>query len=453
MRVKKTLWRAVVARCTMVGICVASIISEANAAYVIQEGNTMAKTGIKVDRSPNLLDNRIGGDYGSDPNVAEHIFDLGLKWVRLGFWNSGLNWQRVRRAPDSYAIDAAPDKFVTDLTKGGITVVMTMGVGDGRSREDDMWRFTPSAMDDYREYVRTLVKKFKDRVHYFEVWNEPDTGTDWGRIAPIDYARLVRYVAPTIREEAPEAKIVIGAIGGWWQPKFPGYGNASRYTLHREYLEEVLCSGIAPLVDVISWHPFYGHRPDDPYYQNYPQMVEEIQRLAAVQGFKGEYLVEEALWRVQSADEPQAPVSAMVSAKYIARTIVMHRGLDITVTVSGMFPGKCPDVTRRLCTIFAGAQAADLPVVVQSESSEIAHYEFQLPNGDRLIALWSNGIAVDDDSGVVADIKCQMASSGAIGMDVLHGYQQDLDFEGGAESTQIRGLYVPDYPMLIRLQR
>ena len=91
--------------------------------------------------------------------------------------------------------------------------------------------------------------------------------------------------------------------------------------------------------------------------------------------------------------------------------------------------------------------------MVQSESSEIVHYEFQLPNGDRLIALWSNGIAVDDDSGVVADIKCQMASSGAIGMDVLHGYQQDLDFEGGAESTQIRGLYVPDYPMLIRLQR
>ena len=413
----------------------------------------MAKTKIKVTRSPNLLDNRIGGDYGSDPNVAEHIFDLGLKWVRMGFWDSGLNWQRVRRSPGSYVIDPAPEKFVTDLAEGGITVVMTMGVGDGRSRDEDMWRFTPSAMDDYREYVRTLVKHFKDRVRYFEIWNEPDTGTEWGRIAPIDYARLVRHVAPTIRDEAPEAKIVIGAIGGWWQPKFPGYGNASRYTLHREYLEEVLCSGIAPLVDAISWHPFYGHRPDDPYYQNYPQMVEEIQRLAAVQGFKGEYLVEEALWRVQSADEPQAPVSAVVSAKYIARTIVMHRGLDITVTVSGMFPGKCPDVTRHLCTILAGAQAAELPVVLHTESSNVVHYGFQMPNGDRLIALWSNGVAVDDDTGVATDVMCQMDASGAIGMDVLHGYQQDLDFEGGVEYTKIHGLYVPDYPIFIRLQR
>ena len=450
---KKAQWRAVVLVWTMVGICVALTISDANAAYMIQEGNTMAKTRIEVKRSPDLLDNRIGGDYGSDPNVANHIFDLGLKWVRLGFWNSGFNWQRVRRAQGSYAVDPAPDKFVTDLAEGGITVVMTMGVGDGRFREDDMWRLTPSAMDDYREYARTLVQQFKDRVQYFEIWNEPDTGTDWGRIPPSDYARLVRHVAPAIREEAPEARIVIGAIGGWWQPKFPGYGNASRYTLHLDYLKEVLCSGIAPLVDVISWHPFYGHRPEDPYYQNYPQMVEEIQRLATVQGFKGEYLVEEALWRVERADEPQGLVSAIVSAKYIARTIVMHRGLGITVTVSGMFPGKCPDVTHRLCTILAGAEAVDLPVVLQTESSEVVHYGFQLPNGDRLIALWSNGAAVDDDSGVVTDVTYQMAASGVIGADVLHGYQQDLDFESGFESTRIRGLYVPDYPMLIRLQR
>ena len=450
---KRTQLRAVVLTWTVVGLFVGLTISEASVAYIIQEGNTMAKTWIKVARSPNLLDNRIGGDYGSDPNVTEHIFDLGLKWVRLGFWNSGLNWQRVRRAPGSYAIDTAPDNFVTDLAEGGITVGMTMGVGDGRSRGDDMWRITPSALDDYREYVRTLVQHFKDRVQYFEIWNEPDTGTNWGRIPPIDYARLVRHVAPVIRKEAPEAKIVIGAIGGWWQPKFPGYGNASRYTLHREYLEEVLCSGIAPLVDVISWHPFYGHRPDDPYYQNYTKMVGEIRRLAAVQGFKGEYLVEEALWRVESADEPQGPVSAIVSAKYIARTIVMHRGLDITVTVSGMFPGKCPDVTRRLCTILAGAEADDFPVVLHTESSEVVYYGFQLPNGDRLIALWSNGVAVDDDSGIVADITCQVAVSGAIGLDVLNGYQQALDIEGGVKNTRIRGLYVPDYPILIRLQR
>ena len=80
-RVKKAQWRAVVLVWTMVGICVALTISDANAAYMIQEGNTMAKTRIEVKRSPDLLDNRIGGDYGSDPNVANHIFDLGLKWV------------------------------------------------------------------------------------------------------------------------------------------------------------------------------------------------------------------------------------------------------------------------------------------------------------------------------------------------------------------------------------
>ena len=418
----------------------------------IQEGNVMPTRDLATRRSPELLDNRIGGDYGSDIRGYEGILDLGLKWVRAGFWDGGLNWQRVRRGPGEYIVDEEAVEGIIGLAESGVTIVLTLGVGDGKEREDDMWRVTPEMMDDYREYVRAVVRRLKDHVEYFEIWNEPDTGTDWGRLPPVDYARLVRHVAPTIREEAPNAKVVIGAIGGYWLPNFPGYGDAARFTLHREYLEEVLANGVGPVADVISWHPFYGHRPDDPYYRNYVQMIDEIRELAARAGFTGEYIAEEALWRIVEAGEPQAPVSGTLSAKYIARTMVMHLGLDITVTVSGMFPGECPVVTRGLCTVFAGATATPVSHEFEADSDEVVSYTFALPNGDRLIAVWTNGIAVDEDSGVPATLTCALRAAAVSAVDVLHGLEQDLEFSSTEGNTTVRDLRIPDYPLLIRLR-
>ena len=59
-------------------------------------GHTVSRKPIKVKVSSELADNRIGGDYGSDhPGSEAGIYGLGLKWLRIGFWDSSLNWQEV----------------------------------------------------------------------------------------------------------------------------------------------------------------------------------------------------------------------------------------------------------------------------------------------------------------------------------------------------------------------
>lgn len=63
----------------------------------------------------------------------------------------------------------------------------------------------------WQNYVRATVEHFKDRVHYFEIWNEPDVST-FCVCAPLTwpeaYMELVRMTAPIIREVAPEAVII-----------------------------------------------------------------------------------------------------------------------------------------------------------------------------------------------------------------------------------------------------
>ena len=48
-----------------------------------------------------------------------------------------------------------------------------------------------------------------------------------------------------------------------------------------------------PIVDGLTWHPFYGPSPaysnGANYYNNYPNFVAEIKTLASNSGFTGEY--------------------------------------------------------------------------------------------------------------------------------------------------------------------
>ena len=338
------------------------------------------------------------------------------------------------------------------MVENGVTIVLCLSVGSGKNRPDNTKFKSDADINRYADYVRFMVRHFKSFIRYYEIWNEPGTNTPWGGIAVEDFARLVKRVIPVIREEYSEAKIVVGATGGHWVSGFPGYGDFSRYTFDLDYLKTLLTSGIAPLIDVVSWHPFYGHSPDDPYYQNYPQMVGELKALAAAEGFNGEYLAEEMLWRTERADEPQQPVSAIVSAKYLARAILTHLGLDVTASVSGMFPGECPHFVRRLCTIMAGAVPISLPLEIESDAANIRHYGFSLPNGDRLLALWTNGVAVDEDSGVKADLLFRgLSAKNVVGVDIRNGVKHEILTSTQNENLMIRGLLVKDYPIILRL--
>jgi hypothetical protein len=51
-----------------------------------------------------------------------------------------------------------------------------------------------------------------------------------------------------------------------------------------------------------------------------------------------------------------------------------------------------------------GAAPANLGVHIQTEAPDVTTYAFVLPNGDRMLALWTDGAAVDEDPGVPATL-------------------------------------------------
>ena len=56
-----------------------------------------------------------------------------------------------------------------------------------------------------------LVNRYKDRIHTWELWNEPDNRDYWTG-TPGQYAALLREGAAAVRAADPSAKVVLGGL-------------------------------------------------------------------------------------------------------------------------------------------------------------------------------------------------------------------------------------------------
>jgi len=412
---------------------------------ILQESNILPKTRLQTKRSEELADNRIGASW-----ELRWIYDLGAKRFRLTY--NAIEEDRVDWNRPDFEVDPTLDYSANSLADHDVLIHMTLNFWDkvhhpgGWTEPVGYSRFqTDEEIQRYLEFVQFVVNHFKDRVQYYELWNEPDnSGFPLQYIKIPDYVNLIQQVVPVIRQEYPEAKIMVSA------------GANLIYQL--EYMFDLVSSEkIMQLVDVVCWHPFYGQSPafEDAkdYYDQYPSIVQAIKDTAYINGFRGEYFVDEVIWSVDGSLSPdQYRYSEIQSAKYYARGIVTHLGLDVTISLAGPPSNYVTQyaAVRNLCTVMAGTSPDSVSVDIQSDAPNIRSYGFYLPGGDKMIALWTDGVAVDDDPGVTATLTLPgLSNQSMTGIDVLHGFQQEMITEVDGSDLVIRNLIVKDYPIIL----
>jgi hypothetical protein len=213
-----------------------------------------------------------------------------------------------------------------------------------------------------------------------------------------------------------------------------------------------------PLVDAVSWHATPGDSPkyEDlrQYYYEYPSILLEIKNTASANGFNGEYIADELAWMIFGHPDHPYTFSEAEAAKYYLRGIVGNLGMGARVSQHAIDPDypMIHSSVQNLCTILAGFEPASLPIQIQSTITNTVSYTFSLPNENYLIALWNDGVAIDDDPGVPATLNIPgFAGYAVTGIDVLHGFQQQLLTSETDGDLVIRDLLVKDYPLMLRL--
>jgi hypothetical protein len=421
----------------------------------LQTQNDHPQTPLVTKQSSELADNRIGG-VAEARHIDHRVWDAGLKWFHLIPDPDG-RWQYADWEKDEYSIDPKEEQVVDDLIAHKIRIMLVLDVWHVDKRV--IYDKTEEDIAIYLNWVRFMVRHFKGRIEYYEILNEPDMSFETPSGMPVDaYVNLVQRTVPVIREEDPEAKIVVGSVPD------------TRFNDCRDWLLGVLSSPIMPLVDGVSWHGMFGPAPsDDPrgvrnggahqmanYWENYPAFIEEIKSVAISHGFDGEFFDEDMVWRTPSEPAGSEPsgFTDVTGAKYFARAIVMHLGLDVYAGLALVPDDTRPisySVIRALATVMAGEQPAELPVRIESSSSNIKYYGFTLSNGDKLLAVWTDGAAVEYDPGVSAALTFPGFSAQSVtGIDVLNGFEQELIAETENGDLVIRNLLVKDYPIILR---
>src|ERR1019366_2984806 len=127
----------------------------------------------------------------------------------------------------------------TETYENGISTVLCLAYGNWlyskqgrRTGEKQIWVVpfewppppteTEEHFQAWLRFVRTMVRHFKGRIRYYEIWNEQNG--NWNAVykrpskteqAISEYVRLVKESVRVIREEYPEAKIMLGSTGGF----------------------------------------------------------------------------------------------------------------------------------------------------------------------------------------------------------------------------------------------
>lgn len=437
---------------------------------IMQEGNTsLAETLITRSSKDIQEDNRLG-THGFYPYCWMYCLEgapfldgfsgMGIKRIPLSFNEMeeayGLNDQ-------SEYLDEKHEDCLNAFHSHGMSVSYIISFWDKEARnageEVPCERFVnvgPGDLEteDYLQYVRDIVGYLSDRgVHEFEIWNEPDNFACAQGIRPENYMKLVELVVPVIKEIDLDAWVILGATTGAHAPSSAAYMRTI-----------AAADEIMPIVDGLSWHPFYGLSPAYAdvanYYYNYPNFVDELKTLAFQSGFTGEYRADEMMWkgfRDAGHADPGQPwlYEELVVPKYYVRVSMMHLGMDIAAGVNVNMHGypMVYDAMRNLSTVMAGHKAANLDVEINSSANQIMAYGFTMSNGDHLFALWNNGPTAEYDPGVNATLAFNFEDGSPVnvtGIDVIHGYTKPLDFEVDINQLIIQDLRVKDYPILIK---
>ncbi len=110
----------------------------------------------------------------------------------------------------------------------------------------------PDNFQDFADFAGAVATRYKGRVRYYQLWNEPNIFPEWGNSAidPEAYVELLKAGADSIRAVDPEAVIIAGALAATVDldgTRVPGRSFSDLLFLQRMY-----DAGAAPYFDVMA---------------------------------------------------------------------------------------------------------------------------------------------------------------------------------------------------------
>ncbi len=150
------------------------------------------------------------------------VAEAGFHWLRQEFpWedieiHAKGDFEDRRHEPHRSAWEKY-DSIVA-LTEGyGLELIVRLSNPPAWARADGDARGSfapPDRLSDWGDYVYAVVSRYRGRVHYYQLWNEPNIYPEWGEqpVDPAAYTRLLCEGYRRAKEADPQVVILSGAL-------------------------------------------------------------------------------------------------------------------------------------------------------------------------------------------------------------------------------------------------
>lgn len=154
--------------------------------------------------------------------TLQMIKDAGFAWIRQPFTWSDIeihgkgDFEDRRNEPYRSAWDKY-DNIVDLASQYDLNVIARLGAPPewAHAGYSDLGQFGPPArFEDFADFVGAVVERYRGRIRYYQIWNEPNIYPEWGeqRANPEDYAKMLCMAYQRAKSVDPNAVIIAAAL-------------------------------------------------------------------------------------------------------------------------------------------------------------------------------------------------------------------------------------------------
>ena len=191
------------------------------------------------------------------------VADAGFKWIRQEFpWedieiHGKGDFEDRRHEPYHSAWDKY-DQIVTLAEKYDIQIMARLSNPPAwsRAKGNEVGAFAPpDNISDYGDFVEAVARRYKGRIHVYQIWNEPNIYPEWGEypINATEYVALLKEGYTRIKAVDPDAIVVMGALAATIEiDRQRREGISPGGLTDALFLQQVYDAGGAPYFDVLA---------------------------------------------------------------------------------------------------------------------------------------------------------------------------------------------------------
>lgn len=178
----------------------------------------------------------INAHTGSN-NVLAKIKEAGIKWIRIDLY-----WSKIELARGDFDFSEI-DRIIEYCMNNGLSILGVLSSSPGWSNNNKGINYPPDDVEDWKNFVSITVSRYKDKIRYWNIWNEPNVEKFFA-LGKADFVdEIFLPAAVTIRNKSP-----LSLIAGPELAHLEGQGSEWYFWL------KYILTECSQYIDIVSHH-------------------------------------------------------------------------------------------------------------------------------------------------------------------------------------------------------